>query len=97
MAMRVQKRPCIHDKEQGAMTREQFIEWLKHVDRDGDDMISKKELHDALLQLKLDWVWWKTRRAMVHADLNRSHKIDGDLEMDKLIAYAKKRWGIMVT
>ncbi|KAJ0974961.1 hypothetical protein J5N97_016926 [Dioscorea zingiberensis] len=95
MAMRLEKRPCI--SHHGKMEREQFMEWLKHVDANGDGMISKKELQDALRELGMDWVRWKARRGMVHADLNKNHYVDGDKEMDKLIAYARTRWGILVT
>ncbi|KAJ0974955.1 hypothetical protein J5N97_016920 [Dioscorea zingiberensis] len=62
MAMRLEKRPCI--SHHGKMEREQFMEWLKHVDANGDGMISKKELQDALRELGMDWVRWKARRGM---------------------------------
>lgn len=81
----------------GKMTEQQFRKWLKTVDVNGDRLISRRELRDALRALGLRCTCWKSWRAMVHADLNRNKHIDGELEIEELIEYAKKRWGILVS
>jgi len=79
------------------MTREEFKEWLKCVDSNGDGCISKEELRAALKGLGMSFTSWKSWRAMVHADLDRSNSIQGEKEIEELIKYAQKRWGIIVT
>ncbi|XP_020582873.1 uncharacterized protein LOC110026322 [Phalaenopsis equestris] len=74
----------------------QFREWLKSIDRDGDGKISRQELRDALRVLGKSCSRWKAWRALVHADLNHNKHIDGDDEVEELIKYAVKRWGIVV-
>ncbi|KAL0908666.1 hypothetical protein M5K25_023170 [Dendrobium thyrsiflorum] len=75
---------------------DQFKEWLKSIDQDGDGQISRKELRHALRALGLNCAWWKAWRALVHADLNHNKHIDGDHEVEELIKYAEKRnWGII--
>ncbi|KAL0908665.1 hypothetical protein M5K25_023170 [Dendrobium thyrsiflorum] len=78
------------------LTVQQFKDWLKSIDRDGDGKISRKELRDALRVLGMNCTRWKAWRALVHADLNHNKHIDGDDEVEELIKYARKRWGIVV-
>ncbi|KAH7652835.1 EF-hand-containing protein [Dioscorea alata] len=78
------------------MSKEQFKEWLKTVDVDGDGKISKQELTNALRALGLHFSGWKAGRGIVHADLNKNKHVDGDKEISALIAYANKRWGMNI-
>ncbi|KAK1263017.1 hypothetical protein QJS04_geneDACA021740 [Acorus gramineus] len=77
------------------MTEQQFMQWLNDIDTNHDGMISKEELHKALHDLGLHFTHWKAGRGMLHGDLNHNRYIDGDEELQKLIAYAKNRWGIV--
>ncbi|KAH0451409.1 hypothetical protein IEQ34_018708 [Dendrobium chrysotoxum] len=76
------------------LTLQQFKDWLKSIDRDGDGKISMKELRDALRVLGMNCTRWKAWRALVHADLNRNQHIDSDDEVEELIKYARKRWAL---
>ncbi|KAK1315423.1 hypothetical protein QJS10_CPA06g02353 [Acorus calamus] len=77
------------------MTEQQFVQWLDDIDTNKDGMISKEELRKALHDLGLHFTRWKAGRGMAHGDLNHNHYIDGHEELEKLIAYAKNRWGIV--
>lgn len=77
------------------MTVKQFEEWFESMDKHNDGYISKGDLQEALRGIGLKFVGWKVWRAMTHADLNHNGVID-PAEMDELIAYAKKRWGIII-
>lgn len=79
------------------MTKEQFKAWLKNIDRNGDGGISMDELRAALKGLGMHFAAWKAWRAMVHADRNHDKLIQGDQEVEELIKYAEKHWGIVVT
>ncbi|PKA65632.1 Calcium-binding protein CML24 [Apostasia shenzhenica] len=77
-------------------TEQRFREWLiKIVDQNGDGRISRGELREALRALGRSSTWWKSWRAMKHADLNRNNFIDGDMEIEELMRYASK-WGIVI-
>jgi len=79
------------------MTKEEFRQWLKSIDSNHDGHISMDELRAALKGLGMNFTAWKAWRAMVHADLNRNNSVEGDDEIEELIKYAAKRWGIIVT
>ncbi|KAK8930965.1 hypothetical protein KSP39_PZI016719 [Platanthera zijinensis] len=79
------------------MTPEKFREWIKSIDQNGDGRISWQELRDALRVLGMRCTRWKAWCALVHADLNHNNHIDGDLEVNELMKYAAKRWGITDT
>ncbi|RWR92547.1 EF-hand domain-containing protein [Cinnamomum micranthum f. kanehirae] len=87
--------PAIHMPTHPRMTVKQFKEWFESMDKNRDGNISKEELQEALSGIGMRFVGWKVWRGMVHADLNRNGVID-PAEMDDLIAYAKKRWGIII-
>ncbi|KAG1366618.1 EF-hand domain [Cocos nucifera] len=78
------------------MTEQEFRNWLKKVDLNGDGRISSGELKQALHVLGISWptarAWWAVRKN----DVNHNHYIDGDLEMKKLTQYAAKHWGVVV-
>ncbi|KAI0494837.1 hypothetical protein KFK09_024982 [Dendrobium nobile] len=78
------------------LTAQEFKEWLKSIDLNGDGLISRKELRDGLRALGMNSTPWKAWRALVHADLNHNKHIDGDKEVEELVNYARKRWGIIV-
>ncbi|KAH0451811.1 hypothetical protein IEQ34_019110 [Dendrobium chrysotoxum] len=82
-----------HDNK---LTEQEFKKWLKSIDLNNDGLISRKELRDGLRALGLNSIQWKAWRALVHADLNHNKHIDGDGEVEELIKYARKRWGIVV-
>jgi len=89
---------CICHDPQGkkTMTREEFKEWLKSIDSNGDGCISKDELRAELKRLGMSFTSWKAWRAMVHADLDRNNSIEGEQEIEELIKYAQNHWGITV-
>ena len=78
------------------MSKEQFMEWLKTMDLDGDGKISKQELRAALRAQGQHFTTLKTWRAFSHADLNKNKYVDGDKEISALIAHANKHWGMKV-
>ncbi|KAJ0974962.1 hypothetical protein J5N97_016927 [Dioscorea zingiberensis] len=95
-------RPAEQNPNNGAavgpqMSEQQFRKWLTTVDVNGDGRISRKELQDALRVLGLRCTRWKSWRAFVHADLNKNKHIEGESEIEELIEYARKRWGILVS
>ncbi|MQL71077.1 hypothetical protein Taro_003372 [Colocasia esculenta] len=79
------------------MDEDEFRKWLMEVaDADGDGYVSKEELRKALRSLGLHHNWWKAKRAMARADINKNHHIEGDTEIKKLIDYARRHWGIIM-
>lgn len=79
------------------MSEQQFTDWLKRVDRNGDGRISSDELKRALRTLGIHWATVRAWFAVFMNDLNHNHHIDGELEMKKLKEYAAKHWGIVVS
>lgn len=92
--MELQVSRSMQDKK---TTKEQFKAWLKNIDRNGDGCISMDELRAALKGHGMSFPAWKAWWAMVHADRNHDKLIQGDQEVEELIKYAEKRWGIVVT
>ncbi|KAJ0977622.1 hypothetical protein J5N97_013096 [Dioscorea zingiberensis] len=78
------------------MTKQQFMQWLKDVDLNGDGDISRKELRYALKALRQKFAWFKAWRAMHHADLNKNGVIKGSNEEEALFAYVQERLGIVI-
>ncbi|KAJ0974963.1 hypothetical protein J5N97_016928 [Dioscorea zingiberensis] len=79
------------------MTRQEFMQWLKNVDLNGDGLISKEELMNALKALGLSWTWWKARRALARADLDKNGYINGSKEEEALADFFTEQWGIVFT
>ncbi|MCL7032012.1 hypothetical protein MKW94_000859 [Papaver nudicaule] len=75
------------------MSLEQFREWLRSKDTNGDGQISRQELEKALRELGIYFPGWRARRAMAYADINNNGHLDGDIEVTELLEYVKKRWG----
>ncbi|OVA15805.1 EF-hand domain [Macleaya cordata] len=78
------------------MSLEQFRQWLKRIDTNGDGRISKQELEEALRKLGIRFARWRAKRAIAHSDKNHNGLVDGDLEIIELLEYVKKRWGIVI-
>ncbi|KAG1366617.1 Calmodulin-1 [Cocos nucifera] len=79
------------------MNEQQFKDWLRRVDLNGDGRISRDELKQTLHDLEINWATLKAWWAVLRNDLNRNHCIDGELEIKKLKKYAAKHWGIVVS
>ncbi|KAL6656976.1 hypothetical protein ACP70R_004756 [Stipagrostis hirtigluma subsp. patula] len=79
------------------MTVEEFKEWLRQFDADGDGRISRNELREALRRRGGGWfTTWRAGRAMRGADKNNSGFVD-DGEMENLIAFARKDLGMKIS
>ncbi|OVA15804.1 EF-hand domain [Macleaya cordata] len=74
------------------MSVDEFKAWLRRFDMDHDGQISREELQAALHSLNAWFAWWKARRGMKEADINRNGHIDNKTkdEMDKLVNYAQQ-------
>ncbi|KAF9622516.1 hypothetical protein IFM89_031920 [Coptis chinensis] len=77
------------------MTIEEFKQWLKQFDHDGDGRISKDELRDALKSVGGWFTTWKSWRGVKSADANGNGFID-DSEMKHLVSFAEKRFGVKI-
>ncbi|XP_074559758.1 uncharacterized protein LOC141815691 [Curcuma longa] len=85
---------------QKEMSASEFRAWLRQFDSDRDGRLTIDDLHRALRSLHAWFAWWKVRRAMKQADVNRNGVIDvnsrrngednDDDEMNRLIAYANQ-------
>ncbi|PIA46328.1 hypothetical protein AQUCO_01500091v1 [Aquilegia coerulea] len=82
-----------HGKRQ--MTIEEFKQWLKQFDYDGDGRISKEELREALRSVGGWFTTWKSGRGIKSADTNGNGYID-DTEINNLISFAEKRFGVKI-
>ncbi|KAG6534149.1 uncharacterized protein LOC122012210 [Zingiber officinale] len=86
---------------QKEMSAGEFRAWLRQFDSDHDGRLTLDDLHRALRSLHAWFAWWKARRAMKQADVNRNGLIDmmkrsnsngddDDEEMNRLISYANQ-------
>lgn len=79
------------------MTLEEFKEWLKQFDADGDGRISRNELREALRRRRGGWFTaWRSDRALRHADKDSSGFLD-DSEIENLVAFAQKDLGMKIS
>ncbi|XXG40548.1 hypothetical protein AAC387_Pa01g1236 [Persea americana] len=79
------------------MTVSGFSDWLQHMDRNDDGIISKPELQKAVKSLGVWFTNWKAKKAMAAADFNDNTVIDTDEELQQLIMYAQKHWGLTIS
>jgi len=77
------------------MTVEEFKEWLKKFDTDGDGRISKDELRKAIRSRGERFSGWKSGHGIRKADANRNGAID-DVEIANLVTFAQKTLGMKV-
>ncbi|KAI3416615.1 EF-hand domain-containing protein [Psidium guajava] len=73
------------------MTVEEFKNWIRGFDADHDGTISRQELQEAVRSLRVWLAWWKARRGMEEAGLNRSGRIDDAEEFERLVTYAQQQ------
>nr|ACG48194.1 EF hand family protein [Zea mays] len=81
------------------MTLEEFKEWLKQFDADGDGRISRNDLRRALRRRRRGRRWLtasRSDRALRHADKDSSGFLD-DSEIENLIAFAQKDLGMKIS
>ncbi|GJN33109.1 hypothetical protein PR202_gb21675 [Eleusine coracana subsp. coracana] len=78
------------------MTVEEFKEWLKQFDTDGDGKISRNELREALRRRGGWFTTMRSGRALRQADKDNSGFVD-ETEVENLIAFAKKDLGMKIT
>ncbi|KAH7652836.1 EF-hand-containing protein [Dioscorea alata] len=81
------------------INREECKKWLiERVDSNRDGKISMRDLHQAIQKLGpcFGWVkaWYEAWHAVKKLDINKNGAIDVDSELDQLINYAEKEWGI---
>ncbi|KAF3779867.1 Calmodulin [Nymphaea thermarum] len=84
---------CAHC--QPSLSLEDFKRWLKQFDRNGDGLISKRELRAAMRSASVRLSWFKSEEAMREADANGDGLLD-DEEMENLVAFAQNRLGMKI-
>ncbi|XP_020241864.1 polcalcin Cyn d 7-like [Asparagus officinalis] len=77
------------------MTVEEFKEWIKKFDINGDGRISKAELRRVIRSLGGRFSSWKSRRWIQQADSDGDGYIEED-EIDNLVEYAQKTLGLKI-
>ncbi|OEL38830.1 hypothetical protein BAE44_0000150 [Dichanthelium oligosanthes] len=78
------------------MTLEEFKEWLKKFDADGDGRISRNELLEALRCRDGWFTTWRSSRALRQADKNNSGFLD-DSEIKNLVRFVQKDVGMKIS
>ncbi|RWR84154.1 calcium-binding protein 5-like protein [Cinnamomum micranthum f. kanehirae] len=77
------------------MTVDEFKDWLKQFDANGDGRISRDELRSAIRRLGGWFTTWKSGKGMQQADINGNGFID-EGEVDNLITFAQKNLGMKI-
>ena len=77
------------------MTADEFKEWLRQFDADGDGRISRDELRRALRALRVRFTGLRARRGISYADADGDGYID-DSEIDDLVEFARTKLGIRI-
>lgn len=85
-----------YEKPGKRMSVKEFEEWLENLDKNGDGVISKVELEEALKSIGLKFTNWKAKQAMSSVDANNNGFIDTDVELKEVIEYAQKHWGLTI-
>ncbi|CAM0906780.1 unnamed protein product [Alopecurus aequalis] len=78
------------------MSVEEFKEWLKQFDVDGDGKISRGELREAIRRRGGWFTTLKAGRAVRRADRDNSGYVD-DAEIENLVAFAQKDLGMKIS
>jgi calmodulin len=78
------------------MSVEEFKEWLKQFDVDGDGRISKGELREAIRRRGGWFTSLRASRAVRCADRDNSGYVD-DAEIENLVAFAQKDLGLKIS
>ena len=79
----------------GDMTVEEFKQWLRMFDTDGDGRISRNELRQAIRAIGGRFSSWKSGRGIKQADSDGDGFIDED-EIDNLVEFAQKSLGLKI-
>ena len=77
------------------MTVDEFKEWIKQFDTNGDGSISKDELRKAIRSLGKRFSGWRSARGIRKADRNHDGVISDD-EITYLVAFAQKTLGMKI-
>ena len=77
------------------MSPEEFKNWLKGFDRNGDGRISKGELREAMRAKGVWFAGWKCHEGLSAADKDGNGFIEDD-EMNNLKDFALKHLGIKI-
>lgn len=77
------------------MTVEEFKEWLRKFDTNGDGCISRDELSKAIESVGKWFSRWRSSQWIRKADVNRNGVIDDD-EIENLIVFAEKTLGMKI-
>ncbi|KAF6139082.1 hypothetical protein GIB67_010808 [Kingdonia uniflora] len=85
---------CV-SKSMHEMTVDEFKQWLKQFDRNGDGRISRDELREAIRSKGRWFTTWNSRQGVKSADANHNGFID-DNEIGNLLAFAEKKLGLTV-
>ena len=79
----------------GEMTLEDFKEWLKQFDVNGDGRISKSELKKVIKHAGIWFGFLRCPKVMKYADVNHNGFIgDDDDEISKLAEFVTKNLGM---
>ena len=81
---------------QREMTVEQFKEWLKQFDADGDGRISKAKLRQAIRRRGCWLATVRAGRAVRRADRDHNGYVD-DAELENLVAFAREHLGMNIS
>ncbi|OVA10460.1 EF-hand domain [Macleaya cordata] len=76
--------------------RDEISVLLRILDTDGDCKISKADIEAVVRQQGSRWAKLRAYRIMHHADLNRDKLIKSHAELNKLLAYIKRKYPLLL-